>query len=100
MGSSPVGAQSPLTSSSGEFLGSWDWLWYPGLSPVLVSIALPLAFHVSVFSIHTSSQPLDFIRLFSRWRNLHPTTNPPPYSRLGTGPMVIGYPKRSRYHGG
>ena len=38
MGSAPVGAQYPLTSSLGEFLGYWDWLWYPGLSPVLVSI--------------------------------------------------------------
>src|SRR6218665_784241 len=25
------------------------WLWYPGLPPVLVSIAFPLAFHISVF---------------------------------------------------
>src|SRR6218665_471569 len=33
-------------------------------------------------------------------RNLHPTTNPAPYSRLRTGTMVIGYPKRLRYHGG
>src|SRR6218665_2751672 len=36
MGSAPVGAQCPLTSSLGEFLGYRDWLWYPGLSPVLV----------------------------------------------------------------
>src|SRR6218665_2880777 len=43
MGSAPVGAQCPLTSSLGEFLGYWDWLWYPGLSSVLVSIALPFA---------------------------------------------------------
>src|SRR6218665_1169317 len=66
MGSAPVGAQCPLTSSLGEFLGYTDWLWYPRLSPVLVSIALPFAFHISVFSIHSSSlhQPLDFIRLF------------------------------------
>jgi len=64
MGSAPVGAQCPLTSSLGEFLGYWDWLWYPGLSPVLVSVALPFAFHISVFSIHSSSLPLDFIRLF------------------------------------
>src|SRR6218665_2334359 len=64
MGSAPVGAQYPLTSSLGEFLGYWDWLWYPGLSLVLGSIALPFAFHISMFSIHSSSQPLDFIRLF------------------------------------
>src|SRR6218665_2519573 len=49
MGSAPVGAQCPLTSSLGEFLGYWDWLGYPGLSPVLVSIAFPFAFHISVF---------------------------------------------------
>src|SRR6218665_1413749 len=35
---------------------------------------------------------------FLRWY-LHPTTNPPPYSRRGTGTTVIGYPKRLRYHG-
>src|SRR6218665_1762230 len=60
MGSAPVGAQYPLTSSLGEFLGYRDWLWYPGLSPVLVSIALPFAFHISVFSIHSSSPAIGF----------------------------------------
>ena len=40
------------------------WLWYPGLSPVLVSIALPFAFHISVFLFTLLHQPLDFIRLF------------------------------------
>jgi len=39
----------PLTSSLGEFPGHWDWLWYPGLSPVLVSFDFPFAFHISVF---------------------------------------------------
>src|SRR6218665_832 len=38
---------SPLTSSLGEFLGYWDLLWYPG--PMLVSIAFPFAFYISVF---------------------------------------------------
>src|SRR6218665_2048210 len=62
MGSAPVhvGAQCPLTSSLGEFLGYWDWLWCPGLSPVLVSISLPFAFHISVFSIHYSSPAIGF----------------------------------------
>src|SRR6218665_2290508 len=46
MGSTPVGVQCPLTSSLGEFPDYWDWLWYPGLSPVLVSIAFPFAFHI------------------------------------------------------
>src|SRR6218665_250123 len=48
MGSTPVGVQCPLTSSLGEFPDYKDWLWYPGLSPVLVSIAFPFAFHISV----------------------------------------------------
>src|SRR6218665_526319 len=60
MGPAPVGAECPLTSSLGECLGYWDWLWYPGLSPVLVSIALPFAFHISVFPIHCSSPAIGF----------------------------------------
>src|SRR6218665_933377 len=60
MGSAPLGAQCPLTSSLGELLGYRDWLWYPGLSPVLVSIALPFAFHMSVFSIHSSYTAIGF----------------------------------------
>src|SRR6218665_2922503 len=49
MGSVPVGVQCPLISSLGGFLGYWDWLWYPGKPPVLVSIAFPFAFHILVF---------------------------------------------------
>src|SRR6218665_3488305 len=49
MVSAPVGVQCPLTSSLGKFPGNWDWLWYPGLLPVLVSIAFPYAFHIMVF---------------------------------------------------
>src|SRR6218665_1866312 len=60
MGSAPAGAQCPLTSSLGEFPGYKDWLWYSGLSPVLVSIAIPFAFHISVFSIHSSSLTIGF----------------------------------------
>src|SRR6218665_2357452 len=60
MGSAPVSAQCPLTYSLGEFLGYWDWVWSPGLSPVLVSIALPFPFHISVFSIHSSSPATGF----------------------------------------
>jgi len=59
MGSVPVGAQCPLTSSLSEFLGYWDWLWYPGLLPMLVSIAFPFAFHISVFPIHSSSLAIE-----------------------------------------
>src|SRR6218665_1148298 len=45
----PVGVQCPISSSQGEFPSYWDWLWCPGLSPVLVSIALPFAFHTWCF---------------------------------------------------
>src|SRR6218665_846792 len=44
-----VGVQCPISSSLGEFPSYWDWLWCPGLSPVLVSIALPFAFHTWCF---------------------------------------------------
>src|SRR6218665_4083203 len=40
----PVGVQCPISSSLGEFPSYWDWLWRPGLSPILVSIALPFSF--------------------------------------------------------
>src|SRR6218665_1874371 len=36
----PVGVQCPISSSLGEFPSYWEWLWCPGLSPVLMSIAL------------------------------------------------------------
>src|SRR6218665_1921083 len=45
----PVRVQCPISSSLGEFPSYWDWLWCPGLSPVLVSIALPFAFHTWCF---------------------------------------------------
>src|SRR6218665_686088 len=64
MVSAPVGVQCPLTSSLGEFLGYSDWLWCPGLSPMLVSIALPFAFHISMFSIHSSLPSIGFPCLF------------------------------------
>src|SRR6218665_2414545 len=35
----------PALPHYGELLSYWYWLWCPGLSPVLVSIALPFAFH-------------------------------------------------------
>src|SRR6218665_452235 len=52
-----------ISCSLGEFPRYWDWLWCPGLSPVLVSIALPFAFDL-VFSIR-SYMPLDFNRVSS-----------------------------------
>src|SRR6218665_3177539 len=62
LGPPPVGVQCPLTSSLGECPGYWDWLMYPGLTPVLVSIApfSTFAFHTyisvffhSVFTCHS-----------------------------------------------
>src|SRR6218665_3118924 len=44
-----VGVQCPISSSLGEFPSYWDWLWCPGLSPVLVSITLPFAFNTWCF---------------------------------------------------
>src|SRR6218665_3060915 len=90
MGSPPVGAQCPLTSSLCEFLVSTDWLWYLGLSPVLVSIALPFAFHISVFSINSSSPAIGFhSSIFYGGGICTPPPTIPPYFRLGTGTMVI-----------
>src|SRR6218665_1962943 len=45
----PVGVHCLISSSVGEFPSYWDWLWCPGLSPVLVSTALPFAFHTWCF---------------------------------------------------
>src|SRR6218665_2962933 len=64
LGPQPVGVQCPITSSLGEFADYWDWLWYPGLPPVLVSIAFPFAFHISVFYIHSSSPAIGFHSCF------------------------------------
>src|SRR6218665_3010270 len=104
MGSAPVGAQCkgmcPHFLTIGEFLGFRDWLWYPGLSPVLVSIAIPYLAYLGVFySLSFPCHWISFIYFFTVAVSA-PTTNPPPHSRLGTGTMVTGYPKRLRYHGG
>src|SRR6218665_1221340 len=45
----PVVVQCPISSSLGEFPSYWYCLWCPGLSPLLVSIALPFAFHTWCF---------------------------------------------------
>src|SRR6218665_1905686 len=102
MGSAPVGAQCSLTSSPGEFLGYWDWLGILGPRPCWFPSPLPSPSISRCFPftlLHFTSHWISFV-YFLRWRYLHPTTNPPPYSRLGIGTMVIGYPKRLRYHGG
>src|SRR6218665_2515354 len=45
----PVGVQCSISSSLGEFPSYRDWLWCPGLLPILVYIALPFAFHTWCF---------------------------------------------------
>ena len=41
--------ESNVQSLPHSFPSYWDWLWCPGLSPVLLSIALPFAFHAWCF---------------------------------------------------
>src|SRR6218665_2927826 len=69
MSSAPVGVQSTLISSLGEFLGYWAG-WYPGLPPVLVSIAFPFSFHISVFfhSLFFTCHRISFVFLLSARR--------------------------------
>src|SRR6218665_3418272 len=65
LGLQPVGVQCPITSSLCEFPGYWDWLRYPGLPPVLVSIAFSLCLpYLGVFPF-TLHLPLDFISVSS-----------------------------------
>src|SRR6218665_433665 len=66
LGPQPVGVQCPFTSSQGEFPGYTDWLWYPGLSPVLVSTSSLLLPYLGVFPFITLLHlPLDFIGVSS-----------------------------------
>src|SRR6218665_1564134 len=45
----------------GEFPGYWDWLWYPGLLPMLVSFAyFPSPSISQCFSFHSSSPAIGF----------------------------------------
>jgi len=93
MGSASVGVQCPLPSSLVEFPGYQDWFWYPGLSPVLVSIAFPFAFHISVlfrslcFTCHWSSFVLLLYdcRICTHPSTFHLLTFVRWVSRLGTG---------------
>src|SRR6218665_631233 len=59
----PVGVQCIISPSLGEFLSYWDWLWSPGLSPVLVSIALPFAFHTWCFPFALICHWISFVFL-------------------------------------
>src|SRR6218665_3975046 len=80
----PVGVQCPISSSLGEFPSYWARLWCPGLSPVLVSIAI--RFPYLVFSI-SSYLPLDFNRVSSlRPTYRHPFGRPLTFSLLGEFP--------------
>ena len=79
MGSTPVGVQCPLTSSLGEFPGYYEPIrfWYPGLSPVLVSITFSL--HLPYLSVlhDTLHLPLNFTHVSSlRLMYLHPSVDP------------------------
>src|SRR6218665_483221 len=61
----PVGVQCPLTFSLGEFPFYWDWRWYPGVQPMLVSIAFSPSPSISrCFSIHSSSSIIGFHSCF------------------------------------
>ena len=61
-------AHSPLPSSLGEFPGYWDWLWCPGLPPMLVSIAFSSSIS-RCFSIHFFfiCHWISFMFLFYDW---------------------------------
>src|SRR6218665_3246546 len=79
-----VRVQCPISSSLGEFPSYWDWLWCPGLSPILVSIALPI---LGVF--HSLLSAIGFQSCF--FFAAYPFGRPFTYSlfrrvsRLGTG---------------
>src|SRR6218665_2360278 len=77
MSSAPVGVQSTLISSLGEFLGYWAG-WYPGLPPVLVSIAFPIAFHISVFfhSLFFACHWISFVFLLYDRRTCNHSVDP------------------------
>ena len=66
MSSTPVGVQCPLTSSLGEFLGYWADS--SDIPPVLVSIAFPFTFHISVFfhSLFFTSHWISFVFLYEK----------------------------------
>src|SRR6218665_160893 len=95
MGSAPVGVQCPLTSSLVEFQDYSDWLWYPGLPPVLVSSAfspLPSIFrcfpftllHLPFIFICVSSLQLMYLQFCTHQSTLHLLTFRR-VSRLRTG---------------
>src|SRR6218665_661005 len=80
----PVGVQCPISSSLGGFPDYWDWLWCPGLSPVLVSIALPFAFHTFPFALICHWISIVFL-LYGRRITTH-SVDPPLTHFLGEFP--------------
>src|SRR6218665_558566 len=84
----PVGVQCPISSSLGEFLSYWDWLWCPGLLPVLVSIALPFAFHTWCFPIALICYWISIVFFSLRPTYRHPFGRPFTYSLLGEFPVL------------
>ena len=78
---------SHLFLTIGEFSSYRDWLWCPGLSPVLVSIVLPFAFHTWCFPFALICLPLDFNRVSSfRPTYSHPSVDPSLTHFLGEFP--------------
>src|SRR6218665_643232 len=65
MGSVPVGVQCPLASSLVEFLGYWDWLWYPGFRPCWCPSPFPSPSISQCYSIHYSLPAIGFHLCFS-----------------------------------
>src|SRR6218665_3171955 len=91
MGSVPVDVQCLFTSSLGEFLGYWDWLWYPGLPPVLVSMTFPFAFHILVFfhSLFFLCHCISFVILLYGRRICTHSTDPSLSPFLGEFPGLV-----------
>src|SRR6218665_328842 len=74
------------------------WLWYPGLSPVLVSNACPFAFHIWVFFSFTLIRlPVDFIRLFLTVAVPAPRHQPSSYTQVWNRCHEIDYPPELTY---
>src|SRR6218665_2399544 len=82
----PVGVQCPISSSLGEFPSYWDWLWCPGLSPVLVSIALPFAFHTWYFPLALICHWISIVFLLYGRRIATHSVDPSPTHFLGEFP--------------
>src|SRR6218665_1804478 len=92
IGSMPVGVQCPIASLLGEFPSYWDWLLCPWLSPVLVSIALPFAFHTWCFPFALICHRISLVYLLYGRRIATHLVDPSlthflgEFPRLGAGP--------------